>query len=180
MNYAYYMWLLAICLVIALIHHGVQQQKRLQPRMVIHSPTKSIWPMSHYGCTGCNWHFVVENLSEYEMIEDARADIVSIDPPLEYPPMPKPMKIKDETYDVRSFSINPKATREIDLSTGPSEDPNSQREFFIVYAVKEALRPIPIRRYRVSVRISAKNTPPARAVFEVWVDGMAGVKCVQL
>ena len=156
------------------------RSKRLQPRMVIHSPTKSIWPISQYGFTGCNWHFVVENLSESETIEDARADIVSITPPLAYPPIPKPMKIKDETYDVRSFSIHPKATREIDLSTGPSEDPNSQRQFFIVYAVKEALRPIPIGRYRISVRIGAKNTPPATAMFEVWVDGAQGVKCIQL
>jgi len=125
-------------------------------------------------------HFVVENLSAAETLKEVRADIVSIVPSLQYPPMPKPMKIKDESYDMRVFSINPLATREIDLATGPSEDPQSQRDFFIVYAVKEALRPIPKERYRVSVRVSAENTPPATAVFEVWVDEKTGLQCLQL
>jgi hypothetical protein len=105
-TWSIYVWLICGCFAIALIKHGAKQHARLQRKMSIHSP-RSVWPISHYGFTGANWHFVVENLSEAETLEEARANIVSISPPLDYPLMPKPMKIKDENYDVRSFSINP-------------------------------------------------------------------------
>jgi hypothetical protein len=40
---------------------------------------------------------------------------------------------------------------------------------FIVHNINEELRPVPIQRYRIKVRVGAKNTPPVTAIFESWL-----------
>jgi hypothetical protein len=174
-----YTWLLVACFVIALITHGARQYERLLPRIVIRNVTRTVWPFEQFGHTGAGYHFDIFNSSASESLENVRAEIVAIEPSLQYLPLPVPMKIKHDDYDTREFSINPLSIRQIDLLTGPVNNPRSHQPMVIVHTVKDALTPVPDQKYRITVRISAKNTPPVTAVFETWIENRE-LMCVHL
>jgi len=175
-----YTWLLMACFVSALIQHGVTQHKRLTPRLAIRKLVHSEWPFKDFGKTGRGYHFSVENLSEAESIEQVNANILAVEPALEYFTPPVPMKVRNKDYVETTLSLNPLSSKQIDLLTGPSADSRSQREMYIIHVVKDFLRPVPIRRYRITVQVDAKNIRPATATFEAWVDENDGLKCVLL
>jgi hypothetical protein len=175
-----YTWLLMACFVSSLIQHGAAEHKRLMPRLVIRKLECSEWPFKQFGKTGRGYHFSIENLSEAVSIEQVNANIIAVEPPLEYFTPPVPMKVRNKDYVETAISLNPLSRKQIDLLTGPSADSRSQREMFIIHVVPDFLRPVPVQRYRITVQIDAKDTPPATAIFEAWVDEKEGLKCVLL
>jgi hypothetical protein len=175
-----YLWILVACFVLALITHGASQYKRLMPRIMIGEVTKSVWPAENYGFTGAGYYFDVLNLSESESIENARAELVSLQPAAEYLPLPVPLKIKHDDYETREFSIHPRSIRQIDLITGPVDDPKSQKEMIITHTVNADRVPVPYGKYRLTVSVGAKNIPPATAVFEAWIDERRELRCVRI
>ena len=89
-----------------------------------------------------------------------------------------PLHIKHESYGVREFSINPGSVKQIDLITGPVNDPKSQQAMTVAHEYTEQF-PIPFGRYRLTVRVSAKNAPPEIAIFEAMIDNNGEVSpCV--
>ena len=175
-----YSWLLTACFVSSLIQHGVAQQKRLMPRLAIRKLEYSEWPFPTFGKTGRGYHFSIENLSEAESLEQVNANIIAVEPPLQYFTPPVPMKVRNKDYIETPISLNPLSSKQIDLLTGPSSDSRSQREMFIIHVVKDFLKPVPIQRYRITVQVDARNIRPATAIFEAWVDEKEGLKCMLL
>jgi hypothetical protein len=156
-------------------------EKRLVPGLKIGEPEKSIWPFETHGMIGAGYHFDVRNQSELETINHARAEIIAIEPPLPYPPLPWPMKIKHDDYATREFSINPGASRQLDLVVGPTDDPRCRQPFIIIHTVTRELQSVdPRQKYRITVRISGDKVLPAAAVFEVWVKDGVELQCVAL
>jgi hypothetical protein len=68
----------------------------------------------------------------------------------------------------------------VDLITGPVDAYKSQREMIIAHTVNKDRIAIPRDKYRLTVRVGAKNSPPVTAVFEAWAEGAPELKCVQL
>jgi hypothetical protein len=175
-------FVLACGIVWIQLHKRVRSlERRMEPRMVIRRLEYSEWPAQ--GATlpcGRGYHFTIENLSETESLEQIQANIVSVQPALSYFPLPVPMKVKNKEYVETEFTINPLSARQIDLVTGPSDDPTSQRYACLITTVRELLTKLPEHKYRVGVKIGAKNTPPVTAMFEMWVDQRKGLQCVLL
>jgi hypothetical protein len=178
-TWAIYIWLLVAGFVITLVRHGADQYKRLLPRIVIRNLTRRVWPAEQHGFTGAEYYFEIFNSSDCEPLENVRAELISMQPdPIGY--LPVPLRIKHDDYEVREFSINPASTRMVDLITGPVDAYKSQREMVIAHTVSKDRIAIPRDKYRLTVRVGAKNSPPVMAVFETWVEGPPELRCIQL
>src|ERR1017187_3191211 len=81
-----------------------------------------------------------------------------------------PLHIRNDDYETREFSINPASVRQIDLITGPVGHPKSQTVMIVAHTVNKDRTSIPYGKYRIGVRVSAKNTPPVTAFFEAWIE----------
>jgi hypothetical protein len=179
-----YLWLLAACLVITLVRHGTEQYKALAPRLKIHKLTRREWPDPN-GRPGAEYYFEVFNSGQGQSIEDINVELVRMDPdPIGY--LPVHLHIKHDNKPPNStefafataFSLHPNGGKQIDLVTGPTA--SSPHSMIIPHIVRDAMTPIPRNRYRLFVRATAKNTPPAEAIFETWVDSSGALLCIQL
>jgi hypothetical protein len=182
-SWATYMWLLMVSFVGALIAQVTDQYKKLQPRMAIRGVESSIWPFERFGYTGVGWHFTVENLGEGESLEDVCGQITSITPPPIYLPLPVPMKIKTRNWDVKETRLSPLWKEQFDLVVGPNGDPRTRQPFRVIYNVdpKEAWEDLdPTHRYRIAVRVGARNAKPTTATFETWIGADGTLKCIML
>lgn len=166
----------------------IQQHKRIsaledrtRQRIRIGRLERSVWPFETHGHTGAGYYFSIINLSETESLDNVRVDITSIAPDINYSPPPLPMHVKDDSYKTREFSINAGADRQIDIVTGPVRHPNCSQGFCIVHTVTDEQRLVPDQsaKYRIAVRATAKNAPPATAIFEAWV-GDGELQCIAL
>ncbi len=177
-----YLWFLVASFVIALMVQGADQYRRLQPRLVIRDLERSEWPFERFGYTGVGYHFSVESLSEAQSLEEVQAQITSIDPVPSYIPLPIPMKIKHRNWDVKQISLPPQWKEQIDLIVGPNSDPRSKQPLRIVYNAdpKEGWEDLPSGKYRIGVRVGAKNIKPVTAVFEAWVAEDGDLRCILL
>jgi hypothetical protein len=90
-----------------------------------------------------------------------------------------PLHIRNDDYNTREFSINPRSVRQIDLVTGPANAPYSQKAMIIAHTVNQYRTEIPYGKYRITVRVSAKDTPAVTAGFEVWIENDE-LQCVAL
>jgi hypothetical protein len=90
------------------------------------------------------------------------------------------LHIRNEDYDTNEISINPGSVRQIDLVTGPVDAPRSQSVIIIPHTLNQYRTTIPHGRYRMSVRVSAKNTVPVVANFEIWIDDKGELQCAAL
>jgi len=148
--------------------------------MEIRSLTPRIWPAGQGGVTvtGKEYYFDVRNLGETEPLESVRVEVSKLIPDaIGYPNAP--LHVRNDSYETRDFTINPGSVRQIDLITGPVNAPHSQTVMIIAHTVNEYRSTIPLGKYRITVRASAKNTPPVTAVFEAWVANNE-LQCVQL
>jgi hypothetical protein len=178
-SWTIYTWILAAVFFIALVSHGAYLQSRLEPKMQIKQPEKRIWPIGQHGFTGAEFYFEILNKSESEPLENVRVELISMHPDaIHY--LPVPLHIKHDSYEIREFCINAGATRQIDLITGPVNHPKSQRVMVVAHTVNADRVNIPYGRYRMTVRVSAKNSAPATAVFEAWIDSLGELACVML
>jgi hypothetical protein len=140
---------------------------------------RRVWPFPHHSFTGAEYYFEIVNSSECEPLENGRVELIALVPDvIGY--LPVPLHIKHDTYEQREFSINPGSTRQVDLITGPINHPISQKEMIIAHTVNSDRVPIPLGKYRLTVRVSAKNSPPATAVFEAWINKDGELRWVRL
>jgi hypothetical protein len=152
-------------------------KRRSTPRAIIRNLTPRVWPADLVPFTGKEYYFDIFNSSEAESLENVRVEVAEIIPDaIGYPNAP--LHVRNDDYETREFSINPASVRQIDLITGPVNDPRSQRQMIIAHTVNKERRPIPYGRYRITVRVSAKNAPPATAVFEAWIDDDEVLQCM--
>jgi hypothetical protein len=149
---------------------------RLTPKAVIRNLAPRIWPADLVPFTGKEYYFDIFNTSETESLANVRAEVAEIVPDaIGYPNAP--LHVRNDDYETREFSINPASVRQIDLITGPINHPKSQKLMIIAHTVNKERRPIPYGRYRITVRVSARNTPPVTADFEAWIDEEGVLQC---
>jgi hypothetical protein len=87
-----------------------------------------------------------------------------------------PLHVRNDDYRTREFTINAGAVRQIDLITGPVNAPNSQQAMIVAHTANEQRTTIPNGRYRITVRVSAKNTRPETVQFDTWIEN-AELQC---
>jgi len=153
---------------------------RLAPKAVIRNLTPRVWPRGQGGLpvTGKEYYFDVYNASEAEALEDVRVEVSEIVPDaVGYPNAP--LHVRNDDYNTREFSINAGSVRQIDLITGPVNAPNSQKPMVVAHTVNAYRTEIPYGKYRITVRVSARNAPPATATFETWIENEE-LQCVAL
>jgi hypothetical protein len=146
-------------------------KRRLTPKAIIRNLTPRVWPAGSGGVsvTGKEYYFDIFNASEAESLENVRVEVAEMVPDaIGYPNAP--LHIRNDDYDTREFTINPGSVRQIDLITGPVRAPNSQQLMIVAHTVNKHRTSIPHERYRISVRVSARNTPPVTASFETWIE----------
>jgi hypothetical protein len=184
---AFWAWL-RTCFIMSFAAVWFQQHRRitvLETKMrtgvVIEGLERSVWPFERHNHTGAQYHFNIRNLSASDSLQNVRAEIIEIYPTPTYPPLPLPMKVKNDEYDTREFEINPLSIRQIDLVTGPTADPRSHQSMIIVHTVTKELSTVesPASRYRITVQVGARNTTPVTGIFEAWVED-GELRCVQL
>jgi len=180
---AWWAWL-RICFVVSSVIVWFQQHKklkdlerRLSPRIVIRNLSPRVWPSDLIPFTGKEYYFDIFNASETESLENVRVEANSLPDAIGYPNVP--WHVRNDGYETREFSINPASIRQIDLITGPVNKPDSQKLMIVAHTVNTERRPIPYGRYQITVKASAKNTPPATAVFQAWIEA-GELKCVAL
>jgi hypothetical protein len=153
-------------------HDTIEEFKnRLRPRAVIENLTPRVWPRGQGGVsvTGKEYYFDIRNLSESESLEGVRVEVAEMIPDaIGYPNAP--LHVRNDSYDTREFSINPKSIRQIDLITGPVNAPYSQKSMIVAHTVNDYRNKIPYGKYRITVRVSAKNSPPVMTSFVVWIE----------
>jgi hypothetical protein len=155
-------------------------EDRLRPKAVIINLTPRVWPANTGGVrvTGKEYYFDIKNTSEAEGLENVRVEVAGIVPDaIGYPNAP--LHVRNDDYHTREFTINAGSVRQIDLITGPVNAPNSQQVMIVAHTVNEHRTTIPNGRYRITVRVSAKNTSPVVAQFETWIEN-AELQCVML
>jgi hypothetical protein len=173
-----YAWIIVACLVTALGSHGLSQYRRLQPGIAIRNLERRVWPVNQHNFTGAEYYFEVFNLSEAQSLEGVRVELVSMQPDrIGY--LPVPLHIKHDSYENREFSVNPKSGRQIDLITGPTSHDRSQKVMVVAHTVNADRMAIPNETYHLTVRVSAKDIPPAFASFQAWVEGDE-LRCIAL
>ena len=178
LTWSMYVWILAGCLVTAMMSQGVKQYRRLQTRIIVCNLQCRVWPLEQHGFTGIEYYFEVRNTGEAASLEGVRVELVRMIPD-EIKYLPVPLHIKHDPYESRECSINPGATRQFDLITGPITHPSSQKVMIVAHTVNSERVPIPLGRYTLTVRVSAKNSPPTIAVFQAWIcEGE--LKCICL
>jgi hypothetical protein len=146
-------------------------ERRLLPKAIIRNLTPRVWPAGQGGVsvTGKEYYFDIFNSSEAEALENVRVEVASILPDaVGYPNAP--LHIRNDSYNTREFSINAGSVRQIDLITGPVNAPNSQNAMIVAHTVNDHRTAIPYDRYRITVRVSARNAPPEVAIFETWIE----------
>lgn len=172
-----YVWLLTLSLIFALFVSGEKQHRKLQTRMKITGPYRQEWDERPDGPFGCGYYFAVVNLSKTESLENVLAECVDM-VPHDMSINRVPMKVKNDDYKTREFTVNADSAREIDLVTGPNGRPGSQNLMILAHTVPSGMV-LNSDRYRLTISISARNTPSIRAVFEVWVNDN-NLQCILL
>lgn len=148
-------------------------------KIEIRNLTRRVWPTERHGFTGVEYYIDIFNASETQSLECVRVELVALSPdPIGF--LPVPLHIKHENYETREFDLNPHSTRQIDILTGPIDDPRSQKEMIIPHTVNRERFPLPRDNYRMTVRAGAKNATPVEAVFEVWIDEHHELQCVRM
>ena len=147
-------------------------------RIEIRNLTRRVWPAERHGFTGAEYYVDIRNDGDTESLESVRVELVDLVPDA-IGFLPVPLHIKHEDYESREFSVNPKSIRQIDILTGPVNDPLSQKEMIIPHTVKREIFPLPRDKYRMTIRASAGNAPPVEAIFDAWIDKDGELRCVR-
>lgn len=174
-SWSIFLWVAVGSCVIALMHHGAEQHKRLMPAMIIRGPRYHDWKES--GLAGRGYYFDIFNPSRTVVLKGVRVDLEKIVPDV-VQGMIIPMKVKHDSYDTREFAINPGATRQIDFITGPC-GPGSQKALILTHTIPQGSE-IPRDTYLMTFCISAENVPAQKATFKVFVSQNEELKSVQL
>lgn len=117
-------------------------------------------------------------------LECVRAELVSIDPAV-IDILPFPLHIRHINYCIAETFINPGCSRKFDLATGPDHNTVSQ-PVIVIPCIMGGDRgfvmngaQIPYGRYRLNVKVSARNCPPVDVSFDLWVDNDNFLRCVE-
>jgi hypothetical protein len=88
------------------------------------------------------------------------------------------MKVKNDEYDTREFTVNANSVRQIDFVTGPCGVPGGQNVMVLADTVSKG-SVLQKNKYRFTFSVSARNTPPVQAVFEAMIRDN-NLTCVRL
>jgi hypothetical protein len=171
-----YIIVVLLAIVGAQFWHGLIQFKRSQPRIQIAAQvSQHFWQLDDgRGSTGTGYYFTVGNGSTLESLESVRAELVGMQPD-EIGVLPAPLHIRHKDYRTVETHIGPGGHAQFDLVTGPDHNSSSQEALVIPLVMGgdrgyDCGRQVPYGRYKLSVRISAKNCVPADATFQIWVE----------
>jgi hypothetical protein len=126
------------------------------------------------GSTGTGYYFTVYNLSDSKPLESVKAELVEMTPDA-IGILPAPLHVRHKDYCTSEISINPGASNQFDLATGPDHNPSAQSVMIIPYVMGGDRgytmgKQVPNDRYRLRVRVSAKNCISQDVHFEVWIE----------
>ena len=167
---------LLLALIGAQFWHGLMQFKKMQPHFEIRPPTQHFWGLPEQrASSGTGWYFEVFNPSVSESLECVRAELISIEPN-SVGILPFPLHIRHLSYCIAETFINPGCSRGFDLATGPDHNAVAQ-PVIVIPGIIGGDRgyvsngvPLPYGRYRLNVRVSARNCPLRDIPFNLWVE----------
>ena len=146
----------------------------LVPRIRIGHPQQQFWGLEEgRGSSGMGYYFQVSNLSASESLESVKAQLVSMEPD-EAKILPLPLHIRHKDWRTVETSINPGSSEHFDIATGP--DHNTTSQGMVIPCIVDGDRgivnvaSIPNARYRLKIRVSARNCPPQDLSLELWVE----------
>jgi len=149
-------------------------ETRLVPRMRIDHPQQQFWGLEERrGSSGMGYYFQVFNLSDAESLESVSAHLVSMEPD-ELKILPLPLHIRHKDWRTVEASINPGSSGGFDIATGPDHDTTAQG--MVIPCITDGDRGIvnvariPNARYRLKIRVTAKDCPPQDLDLELWVE----------
>ena len=175
-----------VCFVISAVAVWLQQHKRIQdlerklePKIEIRNLRCRTWERSETDNGNECW-IEIFNPSMGTSLELVQAEMISIKPD-RYGYLPLPLHIKHEpTYKVREFSVNPGSFGMVDIITGPASRASGQQGLIIPHTIG-GHDMMPPGEYVFTIRVSARDVPPAEATYMAWVGKEDGaLKCVQL
>jgi hypothetical protein len=155
--------------------------ERLSPKLKIRNLVRRKFP-DERDPRGVEYYFEVFNQSEGTSLDNVCARLTSLSPDvLQY--LPVPLHIKHDNPSIgqsfaTQFSLAPLQGKHVDLLTGPI--PNARRPILIEHTVVGVKAPIELRRFRMTVEATGKDTQPDKAYFEAWIDQTGSLKCIQL
>jgi hypothetical protein len=175
-SWVVYLWIVVGSCVVALLRHGADQHERLLPKIIVRGPRSHDWNEAHL--KGRGYYFDIFNASATVSLKNVRVDLEKIVPDV-VQGLLIPMKVKNDDYATREFSINPGATRQIDFVTGPSGIAGCQQAMVLTHTIPTG-SVIPNDRYQMTFVISADGVGATRTTFEVWIDASGQIKSVKL
>jgi hypothetical protein len=171
-----WIFILMLAVIGAQFWHGLMQFEKMQPRFEVRLPKQHFWNLGEQrGSSGTGWYFEVFNPSVSESLECVRSELISIEPSV-IGVLPFPLHIRHLNYCIAETFINPGCSRGFDLATGPDHNAVAQRVIVVPgiiggdrgYATNGV--PIPYDRYRIKVRVSARNCSKQEIPFALWVE----------
>jgi hypothetical protein len=176
----YWSWL-RICAVVSFIVAWFQEhqivrglEEKLRTRLVI---PKKLYEQP-YKDGSVSYYFDVVNGSEAATTTGVEVKLVEINPPvpgLAWFPIPLQVKHDVRTPRMRTFDLNPQDKKQIDLVFGPAG--TSGIHITDVITDSTTWTGIPNGKYTLTVEATGKDTPPARARFDVWRDETGYLRC---
>jgi hypothetical protein len=177
-HWSVYLTVVVLCLFVALFVSGLENYRRLRPRLAIKpEPMLQEWIDTTEG--PCQAYYIeVANLSEETTIEDVNVRLEAIRPEvLNLNWLPVNLHIKHDNNPGRymqHFSLNPGEKRHIDLAGLAGNSP----KISIEHIVQGVNKFIPKGSYELTVTASGKNTPQTTAKFGISVDVNEYLCCV--
>jgi hypothetical protein len=176
---------LLVAVIGAQFWHGLMQFEKMQPKIRTGPVLQHFWGLDEgRGSTGTGYYFDVFNDGASESMECAQAQLVEMQPDV-IGILPVALHARHKDYFTTETFISAGSSQGFDLVTGPDHGERAQRTVIIPYVLdgdrgKSLGSPIPSDgRYRLRVRISAKNCAPRDVGFEIWVEDNF-LRCVPL
>ena len=170
-----YVVALLLAVIGAQFWHGLMQFEKSQPRIKINPPKQHFWTLNeNRGSTGTGWYFEVLNMCAAESLQSVSAKLISLEPD-EIRILPLPLHIRHKDWQTVETSINPGSSEQFDIATGPDHNVTSQSRIVIPCIIGGDrgyvnAAPIPAARYRLTIRVTAKNCRPQDLSVDLWIE----------
>jgi len=171
-----YLGIIVTCLVSALFFNGLEQYRRLLPKLYISGEVRRQEAMSENGMPYVLYYFEVGNSSSGTTIHHVKAQLTALVPKVgDLDWLPVPLHIKHDNYAPlkREFILNPHDCVHIDLVSAPVGG-TSLRIWHIAEHVNQD---IGFGKFTMTVVLSGENVQACRKVFTAWLDNTGLLEC---
>ena len=146
---------------------------RLAPKLhILPSVSTQPWQDQRGNCV--SYYIDVENQSEGTTINGVKVKLTKLDPdPLKWLPLPLHIKHDNQAPYKTECDLNPLEKIQIDLISSVQKS----GVIDIVHIIGNVQVNLPANKYRLTVTASGKDTLPATATFDAWVDHTGYLRC---